>query len=82
MIFSGNVNCLYKFIMAWYKCIGIIGWSITIPTLVGLALGDLIESFFLNYLELKPFFVTCGFVTGFFYAWYWCTEECRKKNEY
>lgn len=63
---------------SWYKHIGMIGWSITIYTLIAMAVGVLLDSLWKSSNFWKLIFLMAGFITGWFNAWYWFNQE--KKN--
>ncbi len=60
---------------------GLVGWSVVIPTLVGLAIGIWLDGRFETEISwtLTMFFL--GLFLGIFNAWSWIQREGRVKKE-
>ena len=54
---------------------GIIGWSIAIPTLLGIALGVWIDTKFPSQYSWTLMLLFIGVVFGCINAWYWIQRE-------
>ena len=66
-----------------FAMFGIIGWSVAIPTLVGVALGLWLDGNFPSKHSWTLTMIVIGVVTGCLNAWRWVSEENRNidKNE-
>ncbi len=56
---------------------GIVGWSIAIPTLLGIALGVWIDTRFPSRYSWTLMLLFVGVVFGCINAWYWIQRERR-----
>ena len=54
---------------------GIVGWSVVVPTLAGAALGRWIDSVFPGPRSWTLALLMAGLVLGCFNAWYWVRKE-------
>lgn len=54
---------------------GIIGWSISIPTLIGIALGIYLDKKFTQGFSWTITLLFAGIVFGSFNAWHWIKEK-------
>lgn len=63
----------------WYGLgiFGIIGWSVTIPTLIGVAVGIWLDSFLVDSYSWTLMMLFVGVVIGCLNAWYWIERESR-----
>lgn len=59
---------------------GLVGWSVAIPTLIGLAIGIWIDRTFPGPRSWTLMFLVLGVAAGALNAWYWVTRE-RKMIE-
>ncbi|HWQ89009.1 MAG TPA: AtpZ/AtpI family protein [Desulfitobacteriaceae bacterium] len=57
---------------------GIIGWSIVIPTLLGVALGRWLDKNYQGSYSWTLMMLTLGLVIGCLNAWYWIKKEEEK----
>jgi ATP synthase protein I len=60
---------------------GIVGWSIAVPTLLGVALGIWLDK---KYTESFSWTLTClvlGLFAGCLIAWHWITKEHKEMNQ-
>lgn len=55
--------------------LGLIGWSVVIPTLLGLALGIWIDRQFDNPFSWTLMLMFGGLMLGCWNAWHWVTKE-------
>lgn len=63
----------------WYGLgmFGIIGWSVTIPTLLGIALGIWLDSILVDSYSWTLMMLFVGIVIGCLNAWYWIQRESQ-----
>lgn len=54
---------------------GIVGWSISIPTILGVALGVYLDKKFTSNVSWTITFLFLGIVIGSFNAWRWINEK-------
>lgn len=54
---------------------GIVGWSIAIPTLLGIALGVYLDKKFTSNISWTITFLFLGVIFGSFNAWHWINEK-------
>lgn len=59
---------------------GIVGWSVAIPTLIGVAVGVWIDSRWPSPISWTLTLLIVGVLAGSLIAWYWVTKE-RKAIE-
>jgi ATP synthase protein I len=63
---------------------GIVGWSVSVPTLLGAALGIWLDKKYHPSFSWTLTMLMAGLVTGSLIAWYWVSNEDKvihKKNE-
>ncbi len=63
---------------------GLIGWSVAIPTLLGAAIGRWLDQQFPGGRSWTLALLVAGLAVGCFNAWYWLTKEddaMRKEQE-
>jgi ATP synthase protein I len=56
---------------------GVVGWSIAVPTLVGIALGLWIDFNWPGRMSWTLALLLAGVTIGAFNAWYWISQEQR-----
>jgi ATP synthase protein I len=56
---------------------GMVGWSVAIPTLVGIALGVWIDQHIPSRYSWTLMLLVIGLALGCFNAWYWLQKESR-----
>jgi ATP synthase protein I len=63
----------------WYGLgmFGLVGWSISIPTLIGIAIGIWIDRTWQHKFSFTLMCMFLGVVIGCSIAWYWVKEESR-----
>lgn len=59
---------------------GVVGWSVAIPTLLGLALGLWLDARWPGRVSWTLTFLFVGLVFGCANAWYWVTQESRDER--
>jgi len=60
---------------------GLIGWSVTVPTLLGAALGFWMDKRFHGRFSWTLMLLTMGLVVGCFNAWHWVRKESAEMEE-
>jgi ATP synthase protein I len=60
---------------------GIVGWSVAVPTLAGIALGVWLDSRFPGRISWTLTLLFVGIVVGCLNAWYWVKQESRGDKE-
>lgn len=56
---------------------GIVGWSVAVPTLAGIALGVWLDSRFPGRISWTLTLLFVGITVGCLNAWYWVKQESR-----
>lgn len=56
---------------------GLVGWSVAIPTLLGIALGIWIDEHFPSRYSWTLMLLFFGVVLGCFNAWFWVKQESQ-----
>lgn len=54
---------------------GMVGWSVTIPTLIFVAIGVWLDSRYQSSYSWTLMLLILGVITGAFNAWYWVKKE-------
>lgn len=62
-------------IWSWLGTFGIVGWTVTVPTLLGLALGLFLDDRIDSSFSFAITFLVLGAVTGVSMAWRWVSDE-------
>lgn len=57
---------------------GIVGWSVAVPTLIGIALGVWIDSRSASPYSWTLMLMITGLIIGCFNAWYWLRRESQR----
>lgn len=60
---------------------GLVGWSIVVPTLLGAALGIWMDSKHLGKYSWTLMFLLIGLIVGCLNAWYWVIKEDKEMND-
>ncbi len=58
---------------------GLVGWSVAIPTLIGIALGLWLDAKHEDPYSWTLMFLFIGVVVGCINAWYWIKREGRER---
>ena len=61
----------------WLGMFGLVGWSIAIPTLLGIALGVWIDTTWPSRFSWTLMLLTGGVILGCVNAWFWIKRESR-----
>lgn len=56
---------------------GMVGWSVAIPSVLGIALGVWIDTHIDSKYSWTLMFLIIGVALGCFNAWYWITKESQ-----
>jgi ATP synthase protein I len=60
---------------------GLIGWSVTVPTLIGAALGAWADKYFASRYSWTLMLLLLGLIFGCMNAWRWVESECQGIQE-
>lgn len=60
---------------------GLIGWSVTVPTLIGAALGLWLDKHYPSTLSWTLMLLLLGLIIGCFNAWHWIDSEYKDMQE-
>ncbi|HKK72354.1 MAG TPA: AtpZ/AtpI family protein [Candidatus Krumholzibacteria bacterium] len=63
----------------WVGTFGLIGWSIVIPTVIGIALGGVADRAWDDDVSWTLTGLLVGLVLGCISAWYWIKQETGRK---
>lgn len=58
---------------------GLIGWSVAIPTLIGVAVGIWIDNTWSSRFSWTLMLLFIGVILGCVNAWYWVKRESRRE---
>ena len=58
--------------------LGLVGWSVAVPTLLGVALGIWIDNHFLSRYSWTLMLLVIGLLIGCLIAWHWMAKEYRE----
>jgi ATP synthase protein I len=63
----------------WYglRLFGMVGWSVAVPILLGIALGLWLDSWLEMFFSWTLLLLIIGAGVGCFNAWYWIQQESR-----
>lgn len=59
---------------------GLVGWSVALPSLLGIALGAWLDSNWPSRISWKLTLLFAGVVLGFANAWRWMQQENEREN--
>lgn len=59
---------------------GIVGWSVAVPTLLGLTLGLWLDNSFPGAYAWTLNLLLLGMIVGCFIAWHWVSKEYNEMN--
>ncbi|NLI18136.1 MAG: ATP synthase subunit [Actinomycetales bacterium] len=62
-------------ILSWFGAFGVVGWSVAIPTLAGVALGVWLDNRFTGSTSWTLTMMVVGLVAGVGLAWTWVRRE-------
>ena len=60
---------------------GMVGWSVTIPTLLGAALGIWLDKKYSQSFSWTLSFLLAGLIAGCVIAWYWVAKEDKEIHQ-
>jgi ATP synthase protein I len=60
---------------------GLIGWSVTVPTLVGAALGIWVDKHYPSQLSWTLMLLVLGLIIGCLNAWHWVDSQYKEMRE-
>ena len=60
---------------------GLIGWSVAVPSVAGLALGVWLDRSFPGRVSWTLTFMLIGVALGCFNAWYWVKQESEPRDD-
>jgi ATP synthase protein I len=60
---------------------GLIGWSVTVPTLIGTLLGHIVDMHYPGKHSWTLMLMIIGLVLGCLNAWHWLVKEDREINK-
>lgn len=66
----------------WYALglFGMVGWAVTLPALMGIALGVWLDRRIESQYSWTLMLLVAGVGLGCWNAWYWVTKESRKER--
>jgi len=67
-----------KNIWFWLGMYGLVGWSVAIPTLIGIAIGVWIDKRWKSPISWTLTLLFVGVVIGCLNAWYWVKKESKR----
>jgi len=60
---------------------GLIGWSVTVPTLIGAALGIWVDRHYPSRFSWTLMLLLLGLIIGCLNAWHWVASEYKEMQE-
>lgn len=63
----------------WLGMMGLVGWTVSIPTLIGLAIGVWLDSLVEGRISWTLTGLVIGVAMGAVAAWYWVNKESRRR---
>ena len=60
---------------------GLIGWSVTVPTLIGVALGIWVDKHYPSKFSWTLMLLLIGLIIGCLNAWHWVGSEYKEMQE-
>jgi ATP synthase protein I len=60
---------------------GLIGWSVTVPTLIGAALGIWVDKHYPSTFSWTLMLLLLGLIVGCLNAWHWVASEYKEMQE-
>ena len=65
-------------VWSWLGMFGLVGWSVAIPTLIGVALGIWLDRLRLSRISWTLSLLIVGMALGCVNAWYWIKQEGKR----
>ncbi len=63
----------------WLGMFGLVGWSVAIPTLIGIAVGVWLDKKLDDTVSWTLTFLFIGIILGCLNAWYWVKKESSRE---
>jgi ATP synthase protein I len=60
---------------------GLVGWSVTVPTLIGAAAGMWVDTHYPSRYSWTLMLLLMGLIAGCFNAWHWVDSEYKQMQE-
>jgi ATP synthase protein I len=60
---------------------GLIGWSVTVPTLIGVALGIWVDKHYPSTFSWTLMLLVVGLIIGCLSAWHWVASQYKEMQE-
>jgi ATP synthase protein I len=60
---------------------GLIGWSVTVPTLIGAAIGTWVDQHYPSRYSWTLMLLLMGLIIGCFNAWHWVDAQYKEMQE-
>lgn len=67
----------YSALVKGLRMTGLVGWTVAVPTLIGVALGKWLDNALPQRFSWTLTLLMCGLILGCFNAWYWLKRESR-----
>lgn len=67
-------------VLRWMSTFGMVGWSVSLPTLLGLALGVFVDNRVDSSISFTITFLIAGVAVGSLIAWYWVRRESEARR--
>ncbi|BBM85833.1 AtpZ/AtpI family protein [Candidatus Uabimicrobium amorphum] len=61
----------------WIGMFGLVGWSVAIPTIIGISLGIWLDKTYPGKHSWTLMLLVAGVAVGCWQAWYWIKEESK-----
>ena len=68
-------------VWTWLGTFGLVGWTVVVPTLLGLAFGLFLDGRIDSSYSFAITFLVAGAAVGVSMAWYWIRQESRGDGE-
>ena len=62
----------------WLGMFGLVGWSVAVPTLIGIAMGIWIDNTWPDGISWTLNLLIIGIIVGCINAWYWVQRESHR----
>lgn len=67
-------------VWSWMGTFGLVGWTVTVPTLLGVALGIFIDNRVDSSISFTITLLVVGAAAGVTMAWYWIRRESQEED--
>ena len=64
----------------WLGLLGLIGWSVAVPTVLGIVLGTWLDQRFPARFSWVLSLMVVGLLVGIFNAWFWVIREAAERE--